>query len=47
MYTDFEGHRLATSTADAASELTEHEKAAYFGYDCYGKCCAHHHNQED
>lgn len=39
MYYDFEGHAIATSLADAASTLTEHEKADYFGYDCSGPCC--------
>ena len=39
MYIDHEGHRMATNLADAAGELTAHEQAAYFGYDCPGACC--------
>src|SRR5690606_16193638 len=40
MYYDHDGHAIATPTADAASTLTAHEQAAYFGYDCYCPACA-------
>lgn len=39
MYIDHEGHRIATSLGDAAGELSAHEQAAYFGYDCQDTCC--------
>ena len=39
MYTDFDGHQIATSTADAASTLSAHEQAVFFGYDCMAPCC--------
>ena len=44
MYIDYEGHRIATSLADAAAELTMHEQANYFGFDCYASCCADMHD---
>jgi len=34
MYYDYEGHAIATSTADAATGMPEHDQAQYFGYDC-------------
>ena len=40
MYYDHEGHAIATSTADAASQLSAHEQAQFFGYDCYDRCCS-------
>ena len=40
MYYDHEGHAIATSTADAASQLSAHEQAQFFGYDCYDACCS-------
>jgi hypothetical protein len=39
MYYDYEGHAIATSTADAASGMSEHDLAQYFGYDCYCHSC--------